>query len=163
MHTVPRVACVAALLALGACAHVATPTRFIRASDAPSRASRGDEVRTDPAARRRGVSALVIDETKLRSESGSLLGVLQRRVSGMRVQSSGGCPEISLRGGIGVSGSNPGIYVDGTKAVNTCILDGINARDVERVEVYRMGVSSYAGYRTNSNGLIVVFTRRSDD
>lgn len=162
MYTQPKIACAAALLVLGACAHAATPTRFIRASDAPARASSAEAVRTDATARQRGVSALVIDGTKLRGESGTLLGVLQRRVTGMLVQSSGGCPEITLRGRNSLLGStNPTIYVNGTPAVNTCILENLNASDVDHVEVYRMGVSPHAGYRTNSNGLIAIFMRTS--
>lgn len=163
MHTRMGITGAAALVLLSACAHAATPTRFIRAGESPAataRAESGAESRAE--SRHRGTSALVIEGEPLRSESGSLLGVLTRRVAGMQVHSTADCPEISLRGRNSIMGSpNPTIYVNGTPTVNTCVLDGLNVRDVKRVEVYRMGVSSYAGYRTNSNGLIVVFLRDS--
>jgi len=161
MHTRGGIACAAALMMLSACAHAATPTRFIRSSESPSRQGGSEAASTtDARSRIRGVSALIIGRESLREESGTLLGVLTRRVSGMQVRSTPECPEVSLRGRNSIHGSpNPTIYVNGTPAVNTCVLEGLNASDVDRVEVYRMGVSPHAGYRTNSNGLIAVFLR----
>jgi len=133
-----------ALLVAG-CAGTLAPTRFAAAiGDAPQRVGNG----------------LVLSGAQLHDQPGSVLDVLARRVVGMQVRSSAGCPEITLRGRNSFFASpDPGIYVNGTPAVNSCILDTMNAQDVERVEVYPMGVAARAGYRNHPNGLILVFLR----
>jgi hypothetical protein len=94
---------------------------------------------------------------------GNVLGVIQRRMAGMQVRRppSETCPEITLRGQTSLTGSNsPVIYVDGTRTTNTCILDMLNADDVERVEVYPNGIAPGGTHRNSPTGLILVFLRR---
>jgi hypothetical protein len=110
----------------------------------------------------RGTSALVLSGEQVWGQTGTLLGVLSRRVAGLRVQQTGAssCPAIVLRGRTSIFGSSdPGVYVNGVRAQDTCILDLTNALDVERVEVYPMGTTQRPGYRANPNGLILVFLR----
>jgi hypothetical protein len=94
---------------------------------------------------------------------GSILSVIQRRTAGMQVRRppSDPCPEIMLRGQTSLQGSNsPVIYVDGTRTSDTCILDMLNINDVERVEVYPMGVAPGGTHRNSPTGLILVFLRK---
>lgn len=100
--------------------------------------------------------------TVLRSEqivrSPSIIHAIASRMPGIRVASGGRCPEITLRGRKSVFGdNNPAVYVDGTRAVNTCILDMLQVLDVDRVEVYPSGVPPRLPYQGNPNGLILVF------
>jgi hypothetical protein len=74
-----------------------------------------------------------------------------------------GCPTIELRGKDRITGdSNPTIYVDGVRAVDTCALTMIQAIDARLVEVYPLGVTSRAGYLSSPHGLILVFLQRAD-
>jgi hypothetical protein len=107
-------------------------------------------------------SAVVLGEQQLWERGGNLLSLISSRVTSMRVRRSGPCPEIVMRGRKSVIGpTDPGVYVDGARAGNTCILDLIQPDDVSRVEVYPMGVTQRPGYRSNSNGLILIFTRHA--
>jgi hypothetical protein len=54
---------------------------------------------------------------------------------------------------------NPQVYVDGTRATDTCILQSLRSDDVDSVEVYPMGVTKRPGYATHAHGLILVFLR----
>ena len=58
-------------------------------------------------------------------------------------------------------GDYPSVYVDGTHVGDTCILEALDAREVDRVEVYPMGVTNRPGYPGNNAGLILVFLRRT--
>jgi len=58
--------------------------------------------------------------------------------------------------------SNPDVYVDGTRTVDTCPLVTIQAMDTRRVEVYPLGVTSRPGYTSSGHGLILIFLQRSD-
>jgi len=74
-----------------------------------------------------------------------------------------GCPQVEIRGHDTVAGtSNPTVYVDGTRASDTCVLSSLLAPQVERVEVYPLGVSPRAGYMTSAHGLILIFMKRGD-
>ncbi len=74
-----------------------------------------------------------------------------------------GCPRVDIRGHDTVSGSsNPIVYVDGTRASDTCVLSSLLAPQVNRVEVYPLGVTPRAGYMTSPHGLILVFMKRGD-
>jgi hypothetical protein len=88
--------------------------------------------------------------------SGPLLSQLVPRLRNARVVRSAGCPRLEIRGR---NNSNASVYVDGARSMDTCVLEQIQAQDVERVEVYPMGVASRPGYRGNAGGLILVFTR----
>jgi hypothetical protein len=94
---------------------------------------------------------------------GTVLSALQGRVAGMRVQRTLPCPQITLRGPVSIAGSNdPVIYVDGIRAANTCVLEMMNAADVDRVEVYPSGVAPGGQHRNSPTGLILVYMRRSE-
>lgn len=73
------------------------------------------------------------------------------------------CPMVELRGKDSVTGnSDPDIYVDGTRTVDTCLLSTLPAMQTSRIEVYPMGVTSRAGYPSRGHGLILIFLRRAD-
>jgi len=114
-----------------------------------------------PAPRSRGVSAYVFEEDQLQSSSdGTLLAALEARMSSMGVLRGGECPQIVLRGRTTVARpSNPGVYVDGARATNTCVLETLNVSDVHRVEVYPMGIAQRGSYEAQAGGLILVFMR----
>lgn len=70
------------------------------------------------------------------------------------------CPEIRLRSNVNARGAvSPHVYVNGTRASNTCVLESLRTTDVERVEVYPRGFTNRPGYGTHAHGLILVFTR----
>lgn len=115
---------------------------------------------------RRGVyrerGALVLGGPTLQGGRGSLLDALRGRIPSFRLsRAAGRCPRISLRGTGATVGrlGNPSVYVDGTHATDTCILEALRANDTQRVEVYPMGFTTRPGYGTESNGLILVFMR----
>jgi hypothetical protein len=67
-----------------------------------------------------------------------------------------------LRGKDSVTGSsNPDVYVDGTRTVDTCPLVSIQASSARRVEVYPHGVTPRAGYPSSGHGLILIFLQRA--
>ena len=73
------------------------------------------------------------------------------------------CPNVELRGKDSVTGSsNPDVYVDGTRTVDTCPLVTIQAMDTRRIEVYPLGVTSRPGYSSSGHGLILIFLQRAD-
>ncbi len=123
-----------------------------------SGAALGGETRDVPRAGSNG--SIVLHAKQLQQGSTTLLGALRGRLAGMQVESSrsSNCPEITLRGTKSINGGNsPLIYVDGARAVNTCVLDMLPLGDVERVEVYPMGVPPHPPYQAHPNGLILVF------
>jgi hypothetical protein len=106
----------------------------------------------------RGGSAIVIDGAQMQGRGLTLLRLLSERVTGMSVNYSGPCPSIAMRGTKSLFGSNdPLIYIDGARALNTCVLDDLSASIVKRVEVYPSGVAQKPGYDSSRNGLILVF------
>jgi hypothetical protein len=107
---------------------------------------------------RNGGSAIVVDGTEIQGRGQTLLRLLDERVSGMSVNYSGPCPSIVIRGAKSLFGSNdPLIYVDGARALNTCVLDDMSSALVKRVEIYPSGVAQKPGYDSSRNGLILVF------
>jgi hypothetical protein len=103
-------------------------------------------------------SAIVLEGEDFKGRSQSLLRLMVERVSAMSVSYNGPCPSIVIRGHKSLFGSNdPLIYVDGARAMNTCVLDDMSPDPVKRVEVYPSGVSHRPGYDTSRNGLILVF------
>lgn len=113
--------------------------------------------------RGRGTTAWIVDEDQLeRAGEGTLLSALEARITQMGVLRGGECPQITLRGRTTVArASNPGVYVDGTRATNTCVLEHLSVAEVERVEVYPMGVARNSSYEVQPGGLILVFMRNS--
>lgn len=95
----------------------------------------------------------------------NVLQVIARAMPDIRVaQTPGGCPVVWIRGASTIFGSpNPSVYVDGTRAGDTCVLSSFSAVNVSRIEIYPLGVTSRPGYDVNSNGLILIFTKRASD
>lgn len=106
--------------------------------------------------------AFILSGVALRESRGSVLDALQGAVPGMRILAHvDQCPQISLRSHVTFqSVVNPQVYVDGTRTVDTCILETLRTDDVETVEVYPMGVTSRPGYGTHAHGLILIFMRK---
>ncbi len=105
--------------------------------------------------------AVVLTEAALSDGPGSVLGAMTGKVPNFRVRrTAGACPQITLRSNVSFAQiSNPHVYVDGTRATDTCILDSLRAIDVDRVEVYPQGYTTRPGYGTHAHGLILVFMR----
>lgn len=106
-----------------------------------------------------GSTAIVLTGSDLTNVGGTLLDAMRGRVPNMRVERRRGeCPLISFRGQRTlVASEDPSIYVDGTQAKDTCILDQVRVLDVDHVEVYTSGSTTLPGYLGNPNGLILVF------
>lgn len=96
----------------------------------------------------------------------TLLDAIRRALPQMRIvqgATPGSCPLIDLRGRDRIFGaSNPDIYVDGTRTIDTCPLVTIQAMNARRIEVYPLGVTPRAGYISHGHGLILVFLQRAD-
>ena len=109
----------------------------------------------------RGTSAYIFEEDQLLpAADGTLLSALEARIAAMAVSRGSDCPQITLRGRTTVARvTNPGVYVDGARATNTCVLEHLNVAEVHRVEVYPMGLAQHAGYEAQPGGLILVFMR----
>ncbi len=105
--------------------------------------------------------ATIITGVDLQDGRGTVLDAIQGKVPGMRIQHrTGQCPQISLRSHVTFQTVvNPHVYVDGTRATDTCILESLRAENVESVEIYPMGVTKRPGYGTHAHGLILVFMR----
>lgn len=105
--------------------------------------------------------AVILSRTALDDGRGSLLSAMQGKVPGLRINfASRDCPQISLRSHVTFETiGEPHVYVDGTRATDTCILESIRSQDVETVEIYPMGFTKRPGYGTHAHGLILVFMR----
>ena len=113
------------------------------------------------APRGRSTSAYVFEEDQLQpAADGTLLSALEARITSMGVLRGNDCPQITLRGRTTVARvTNPGVYIDGARATNTCVLEHLSVAEVHRVEVYPMGLAHNAGYEAQPGGLILVFMR----
>jgi hypothetical protein len=101
---------------------------------------------------------VTLDERQLANRAGTLLHVLRMDAAPMLVRETSGCPEITFRGSKRFHGvGTPSIYVNGMRALNTCVLEEFAAADVRRVEIYPSGVANRPGYANSSDGLILVF------
>jgi hypothetical protein len=96
----------------------------------------------------------------------TVLDAIRRAMPQVKVSTGRGlnpCPLIELRGKDSVTGSSdPDVYVDGTRTVDTCPLVTLQAIEASRVEVYPLGVTSRPGYPTRGHGLILIFLQRAD-
>lgn len=112
---------------------------------------------------RRVGSGIVIDGTTTDEYDRSVLTILRRRVPGLQVTSTAICPMVAMRGRNSIhSPPDPAVFVDDSRATNTCVLDELRMEDVDRVEVYPTGVGPNPSYGANADGLILVFTRRAE-
>jgi hypothetical protein len=111
--------------------------------------------------------AFVLTGVALEDGPGSVIAALAGkvpnfRIHGQRVQAE--CPVITLRNAVTFRDVvNPHVYVDGTRATDTCVLEQLRTIDVERVEVYPMGFTRRPGYGMHAHGLILVFMRSAGD
>jgi hypothetical protein len=114
-----------------------------------------------PSADRAGESAVVLLGPELERAGGALLEAMRARVPNMRVlRRERACPIVTLRGRRTLYASEaPLIYVDGTEINDTCILDQIHVREVDRVEVYAGGITTPSGYQSSPNGVILIFLK----
>lgn len=108
--------------------------------------------------------AIILRGSALMGGSGNLLAAMTGKVPNFRVVRNVArqCPQIALRNRrINVQGYwvNPHVYVDGTRATDTCILESLGSDDVERIEVYPQGFTKRPGYGSHAQGLILVFMR----
>ena len=125
---------------------------------------------TEPGAKPRGITSaqsVVISGDALKGDPTlTLLDALRRAMPQVRVAGAADpttCPTVELRGKDRITGtSNPTVYVDGVRAVDTCPLTMIQAIDARLVEVYPLGVTSRGGYLSSPHGLILIFLQRAD-
>ena len=110
--------------------------------------------------------ALVLRRDQLDQQEGrSVLDAMRAGLPAVHIMEAGtGCPSLAMRGPNVFPGvSEPTVYLDGTPANNTCLLEELPAQQIARVEVYPMGFTPRPGYATNSSGLILLFSRRASD
>jgi hypothetical protein len=119
--------------------------------------------RTEGGIRNEG-GATIISGVALDDQRGSILDTMTGRVPGMQIQRHPDkCPEVSLRSHVTFSSVvNPQVYVDGTRTVDTCILESLVTDNVESIEIYPTGVTMRPGYSTHAHGLILIFMRGAD-
>src|SRR5687768_17470274 len=69
---------------------------------------------------------------------GNLLESMRGRVGAMTIgYPPNACPAITFRGARSIRNqANPDVYVDGTRMLDTCILQQISANDIDFIEVY---------------------------
>jgi hypothetical protein len=109
-------------------------------------------------------AVVLLDDTTLAQLPGrTVLDAITLRMPQVRTfWTTGGCPGVLLRGSDRVMGtSNPDVYVDHAHVQDTCLLATLWATDLQRVEIYPLGVTSRPGYSTGAHGLILIFTRGS--
>jgi TonB-dependent receptor-like protein len=96
----------------------------------------------------------------------TVLDAIRRAMPQVKISTGRGlnpCPMVELRGKDSVTGSSdPDVYVDGTRTVDTCPLVTLQAIEASRIEVYPLGVTSRPGYPSRGHGLILVFLQRAD-
>lgn len=97
--------------------------------------SQGRSVRDEGGVRSEG-GATIIEGMALDERRGDVLGAMEGRVPGMKIQRHvDQCPQVSLRSHVTLqSVVNPHVYVDGTRATDTCILETLRTDDVASVE-----------------------------
>jgi hypothetical protein len=111
----------------------------------------------------RSGNAFVLAGDQLWQRSSDLLSIISNRISAVQVRRTGHCPNITMRGQKTYIGSTDAdVYVNGTRAGNTCLLESMRSEDVERVEVYPMGVTGTPGVAPNPNGVILIYLRTAE-
>jgi len=140
-----RIVIPALVLLLGGCAGLQSPERSTRTGGGVENTG----------------GATIISGVALAESGGSVLDALRGRIPGMKIRPHlDQCPQISLRSHVSFQSEvNAQVYVDGTRAADTCILQTLRTDDVESVEVYPMGVTKRPGYATHAHGLILIFMR----
>jgi hypothetical protein len=114
------------------------------------------------AAPRASSTVVVIGGDELWRAGGGLLEGLRGRLSAMQVTRPSGaaCPVVHFRGHRTLYGSVPPVvYVNGTRMLDTCVLDQIRVPDIERVEIHRGAVTGATGTAMSANGMISIYLR----
>lgn len=110
--------------------------------------------------------AVILTEAELTAEPGmTILDAIRRAMPQAQVAgySQNHCPLVELRGKDRLSGSSdPDVYVDGTRALDTCPLVTLDAAAAGRIEIYPSGVTPRPGYPSMGHGLILIFLQRAD-
>lgn len=143
-----RVGFLALALILGGCAALQNPAR---------------STRTEGGIRNES-GATIISGRALDEQRGNILDTMEGRVPGMQIlRYHDRCPQVALRSHATFQTVvNPHVYVDGTLATDTCILESLITDNVDAVEIYPMGVTMRPGYATHAHGLILIFLRGAD-
>lgn len=105
--------------------------------------------------------AIVLAGAALEDGRGTVLDAMAGKIPNFRFRRTRDqCPQIALRSAVTTRAiSSPHVYIDGARSSDTCILETLSTRDVERVEVYPLGFTTRPGYGRNAHGLILVFMR----
>ncbi len=113
------------------------------------------------AAARRVPGTIVLDEQVLAADPLSVLHALRTYVPSISIDSRAECPAVALRQATGSPAPpSASIYVNGMRAVNTCVLADLPARDVSRIEVvYPSGMAAHPEYSPSTSGLILILLR----
>jgi hypothetical protein len=94
---------------------------------------------------------------------GNVLDALRGRAATMTITTgrTGECPRIVFRGQRSVQNQdNPGVYVDGTRMLDTCILTQLSTAEIDVVEIYPSGNTTRPNITRNPFGLILIYLRR---
>jgi TonB-dependent SusC/RagA subfamily outer membrane receptor len=144
------------LAASTACARHWTPDIDAERPDARS----VDSVRNARAEQSRSSATQAVDfDDDERSRFTRVEQMIQARFSGVQVIPRGGSFTIRIRGMGSFSSSNePLVVIDGASR-SAGDLNGLNPRDIERIEVIKDAAASIYGMR-GANGVIVITTRR---
>ena len=107
----------------------------------------------------------IISGRALDEQRGTILDTMEGRVPGMQIfRYHDRCPQVALRAHQTFQTEvNPYVYVDGTRAGDTCILNQLVTDNVDSIEIYPMGVTMRPGYSTHAHGLILIFMRGAED
>jgi hypothetical protein len=127
---------------------------------------RSTEPGGDPLPRNMTAGSVILDGDQLSGNMGwTVLDAIKRAMPQVQISDwtqPNNCPNILLRGQDTVVGnSNPDVYVDGTRTVDTCPLVTFQASETRRVEIYPLGVSPRPGYPSRGHGLILIFLQRA--
>ncbi len=110
--------------------------------------------------------AVVIKGEELSADPGlTILDAIRRTMPQMQVYgyTQNHCPIVELRGRDTLAGSSdPDVYVDGTRTIDTCPLVTLQATAASRIEIYPSGVTPRPGYPSSGHGLILIFLQRAD-
>ena len=106
----------------------------------------------------------MITADELFGSRNDLVQVLASRIANAQLVTVDGCQAMQIRGRKSIlSPVLPAVYVDGQHTMSSCSLDMLSATDIERVEVYPMGVTQRPGYHSSAGGLILVFLKAGED
>jgi hypothetical protein len=125
--------------------------------------SAGNHTTSRPESGRMGNGIVITADQLLRSRS-NLVQLLTARIANAQLIRVDGCETMQIRGRKSIlSPVLPSVYVDGQHTISSCSLAMLNPMDIERVEIYPMGVTQRPGYHSSAGGLILVFLKAGED